>query len=987
MPRHHDREQRRRRSESFPVGGGEVAELIRQRDWSSCPLGPVDRWPDRLRQSLENALNTTFPISIVWGEELLQFYNDAYGSVMMGSKHPDALGRPVRENWPDFWPELRGFLQQVRRRGGPVQQQEMKIFVPRGDDGQEIYFNFSVAPIFGEHKDVEGILISVVDTTERVVSRRRLRTLSDLGAALSTADDSRQMLPAAVEAISGNDEDIPFALLYTCGHESHHARATLTAHAHLEPETVWSPSFIEVPGDDAAGDPLAEVLRECWPRIIDLETALGPAPESFSEAGPRQAMVAPMTVRTDGKKLPLGVLIFGLNPSLPFDDDYADFLHEIVRHVSVAYHNLRRREEQLDLFRTRAELIHRRIESDQLRERARLIDSIELPFVAFDDQWRVVYANDAIRSDAHLLPTGQRQVVGQNYWDLLAWARETDIYDTFQQVRASGEPAQFMFEFPEREHTYEARVFCWEQGVAAAFADVSEQRRIQRALKRSEARFRAVVEASLDVIAITDADGRFEFVSPAAEPVLNRDPDSLVGVCVFDLVTPDDVDRARRAFHRLEEEPTEPAQVQVRSMCPADGDQPHWLSIKGRNLLDDPGIGGMLINIRDITDTKRREAQLVEAKEKAEEVTRLKSSILANTSHEIRTPLTSMIGMANILAQQVPPRQARLARNIEKSGSQLSRTLDSVLTLAKIESDALEVTTEQVSLVEEAEDCIETLMKLAADEQLQLQLEADEHPVVCADRNFVASILNNLVGNAIKFTDEGSVTVRVRDDGRRGIIEVEDTGIGIHHEFLPHLYEEFRQESTGLARRHEGSGLGLTIACRMVEAMDGTLTVMTTPGTGSTFTVTLPLAKVTCLRDQPAREEEGPAEPARDAELTRPSVLVVEDDESIRFMLDQLLQRDFRPTLVSDGKSALKITEHEQFDLLVLDIGLPDMDGIELMKRLRERSWLRDVPIVALTGYVLPDEQQRYASEKFDAHISKPFDPDTLIGQLQSLLD
>ncbi len=255
-----------------------------------------------------------------------------------------------------------------------------------------------------------------------------------------------------------------------------------------------------------------------------------------------------------------------------------------------------------------------------------------------------------------------------------------------------------------------------------------------------------------------------------------------------------------------------------------------------------PWEQGVSVAFRDITAQKAFEEELVTARERAEEMTRIKSSILANMSHEVRTPLTSIIGMATVLSRNVPPEFQDQAEHIERAGKRLADTLEAVLTLARLEgSESGEGSREPVDLAAETREAVNALKSLAHEKKLSLELVAPDEPIIVeTNRVYLQSIFNNLIGNAIKFTPRGYVLLRVSTDGGRGIVEVSDTGIGIEADFLPHLFEAFRQGSTGLSRTHGGVGLGLHITWKMVQACGGTLTVLTTPGAGTTFTLALP---------------------------------------------------------------------------------------------------------------------------------------------------
>ena len=243
-----------------------------------------------------------------------------------------------------------------------------------------------------------------------------------------------------------------------------------------------------------------------------------------------------------------------------------------------------------------------------------------------------------------------------------------------------------------------------------------------------------------------------------------------------------------------------------------------------------------------LEERRRYERELIQAKEKAEESARLKTAILRNMSHEIRTPITAILGFAHVLTEEVDPAQQEFVTYITENGRRLLGTLNSILDLAKLETDHVLLHLEPIDLCGAVRDAITLLSPIARRKSIRLRAELPEEDVVCLlDRNGVERILQNLVGNALKFTDAGEVVVSVarRDDGRV-LLQVRDTGIGISEAFLPHVFEEFKQESTGLARSHEGSGLGLAITRRLVEAMGGTIEVESVKHSGATFTVALP---------------------------------------------------------------------------------------------------------------------------------------------------
>ena len=248
----------------------------------------------------------------------------------------------------------------------------------------------------------------------------------------------------------------------------------------------------------------------------------------------------------------------------------------------------------------------------------------------------------------------------------------------------------------------------------------------------------------------------------------------------------------------------------------------------------------------DVTEDEERRAELVRARERAEDMLRLKTAFLNNMSHELRTPLTGIIGYADLLADEIDDEYRDFVDAIVRGGRRLMGTLNSVLDLAQLESGTFQLLTVPLDLQAEIEEALTILRPLAIQKNLRLTLAGDATPTwALVDRAALFRVLNNLIGNAIKFTEQGAVEVSagVAPEGR-AFIRISDTGPGIGPEFLPRLFEAFRQESDGFDRRHEGNGLGLAITQHLVTLMDGAIEVESDLGEGATFTVFFPAAPV-----------------------------------------------------------------------------------------------------------------------------------------------
>lgn len=255
------------------------------------------------------------------------------------------------------------------------------------------------------------------------------------------------------------------------------------------------------------------------------------------------------------------------------------------------------------------------------------------------------------------------------------------------------------------------------------------------------------------------------------------------------------------------------------------------------------------------------------------------------------------------------------------------------------------------------------------------------------DPAFLDRIINNLVGNAIKFTEEGGVRLEIEATNERVEVSVHDTGRGINEAFLPHLFDEFKQESTGFSRTHEGAGLGLVITKRLVETSGGAISVASEEGEGSTFTVTFPQTDAPAQSEQKDTARKAAAQPAGSTEgEAAAAILLIEDNDIIRAVFEEELGDRYAVESFESAESALERADEKTFDLVLLDVGLPGMDGVEALRRLRSREQYAECPIVAVTGHALPGDKERFLKAGFTRFLAKPFTPTELLDVVESSL-
>lgn len=375
--------------------------------------------------------------------------------------------------------------------------------------------------------------------------------------------------------------------------------------------------------------------------------------------------------------------------------------------------------------------------------------------------------------------------------------------------------------------------------------DITEQRRAEAALRQSDVRFRSLINNATDVITILDAEGVITYQSPSIRRILGYDSEALIGRNAFELVHNDDRDRTRAIFQQTLEDSTLAPILEFRFQH-ADGSW-RWLEATGSNLLGDEAVRGFVVNSRDVTERRRAGETVQRALEAAHAAHHATSQFLMMMSHEIRTPMQAVMGYAEFLLADtdgpLTPEQREDVQRIHRAASRLVSLVKQLLDFSRLRAGQMELNLAPVQVAKTVEDVRQDVAPQAAakDLALEITLPADL-PEVLADPMALYHILLNLIGNAVKFTDSGSVTITAGMFGREVEIEVCDTGIGIPPDDMPYIFQEFRQAAGGLRRHHEGAGLGLAIAQRLAELQGGRITVRSERGKGSTFTLSLPIA-------------------------------------------------------------------------------------------------------------------------------------------------
>ena len=484
--------------------------------------------------------------------------------------------------------------------------------------------------------------------------------------------------------------------------------------------------------------------------------------------------------------------------------------------------------------------------------------------------------------------------------------------------------------------------------ILEALKSDAHRRRAEAALKESEERYRDLFDNASDLIHSIRPDGSFTYVNRAWRDTLGYDGADIERLTIWDVVDPAWHDRYRALFASASAEP--PPTITETTFVTSDGRRIDVEGTENCRFID--GVPAVTRAIfRDVTQRKRTEEALRAAKEHAEGAARAKSEFLANMSHEIRTPMNAVVGMTGLLLETPLSREQReFVGTIRIAGDTLLAIINDILDYSKIESGRLELERQSFDLRECVEQALDLLAPAAAAKALELTYTfGDDVPAtIVGDITRLRQVLVNLLSNAVKFTDRGEVEVTVGGerlaDGRFELhVAVRDTGIGIPADRVDRLFQSFSQVDASTTRHYGGTGLGLAISKRLAELMGGTMWVESQVGAGSTFHFTAmatpgaPQTRVYLCTSQP--------------ELTGRRLLVVDDNETNRRLL-QLQTQSWGMTVraAASGAEALEVLDTDTFDLAILDMQMPRMDGRELARRIRGHGSARALPLVVLTS-------------------------------------
>jgi PAS domain S-box-containing protein len=508
----------------------------------------------------------------------------------------------------------------------------------------------------------------------------------------------------------------------------------------------------------------------------------------------------------------------------------------------------------------------------------------------------------------------------------------------------------------------------------------------REALRRSEAYFRSLIENASDIILTLDATTTIRYCSPSLTALLGYAPDAWINRSLLGLVHPDDLQSVNKALQAMIQYPSISPPLELR-LRHADG---RWITLEAiaNNLLKDPAVNGLILTLRDISARKQAEV-FQQEKESAEQANRAKSQFLANMSHELRTPLNAIIGYSEMLQEEAADlEQEELIPDLNKihtAGKHLLALINDILDLSKIEAGRMDLYLETFDLDELLDGVTTTLDPLIRKNHNTLVMHR-ESPLgtLYADQTKVRQNLFNLLSNAAKFTEKGTITLTVErtllPGGDGFMFTVADTGIGMSPEQQSKLFQAFTQADTSTTRKYGGTGLGLAIAQRFCRMMGGDIQVSSQLGVGSIFVMRLP-AQVVPLGN-PDRDADSPSSSRQLPPVPEDGIpiLVIDDDPTVHDLLRRSLSKEgFRVESALSGEQGLALARSLQPAVITLDVMMPQLDGWATLNQLKTDPTLSDIPVVMVT--MMSDRGLGYSLGAAD-YLVKPIDRDRLIAIL-----
>lgn len=625
-----------------------------------------------------------------------------------------------------------------------------------------------------------------------------------------------------------------------------------------------------------------------------------------------------------------------------------------------------------------------------------VLSSINDQFLVLDQEWRYVYVNDRV---VETVGMPRESLLGRSIWEVFPEVVGSEFETQLKRAIATQTAAHFEYYYSTWNYWFENHVYPSAEGVSIFVTDINDRKQVEAILRQSEDRLRMAIEsARLGTWDWNLSTNKLDW-DTGCKAMFGLPPEAESSIEVFFKgLHPDDRERLEQVVKwSLDPASNGIYDVEYRTIGIQDGVE-RWVRAKGQTYFDLAGQPQRFIGtVLDITEQKRIEIEREQllareqvAREQAEAANRIKDEFLTVVSHELRSPLNPILGWAKLLrSRQLDEQKTQHALEVIERNTQMqAQLINDLLDVSRILQGKLSLNITRVDLASTIEAALETVRLAAEAKSIQMRTLLDpEAGIISGDSDRLQQVVWNLLSNAVKFTSQGGqVEVRLeRYSPSHAQITITDTGKGINPNFLPHVFDRFRQEDAATTRQFGGLGLGLALVRYLVEMHGGIVEANSLgEGQGATFIVRLPLLPSQLITAQ----EMEPSKPTLDLNGIR--VLVVDDDPSTREFVAFLLElHQANVIAASTAEEAIATLTQFKPDILLSDIGMPEVDGYMLMQLVRALPPEQggQIPAIALTAYAGEINYQRAISAGFQKHISKPVEPDSLIEAIASLVE
>jgi PAS domain S-box-containing protein len=928
---------------AFLSNGGATGARIHAHDWESHPLGPIAAWPAALRTALGIVLGSSFPTFLAWGPQFHLFYNDAYVP-MLGNKAVESLGRPLPEVWAEVWDAVGPYARRVLE-GESFMFEDYPTLLERHGYQEQAWFTFSYSPVRDDQGTVRGVLCTVIEVSDKL-------------RALARHKEAEERLALSLEA-SGNIGTWSYDLDTAATYVDERFARLFQVEAALAREGTELVRFTDMihPDDRPA-------VLEAIDHAILSETRYDIEYRIPQRSG------LDVWVNARGKLF--------VNPETG-GRRFAGIAVDITD---------RKHAEQARIESERQALLASQRADDSARRLDVLLDAAPVGIVYADSAGQLQLANASNRRiwGAHPMPGAVDEYAEWKGWWPAGAEREGQRVLAHEwpiaRVLHGQDGAEGVFEIepfdaPATRRTIMVRAAAIRDrdglmvGAVAANMDITAQVEAERAMMESEARFRLIADVIPQLVWSADALGASDYLNARWTEFTGVPAEHIAHGGWHDVIHPDDLQGLiaawERSFttgapyeieHRLIHHSGEYRWMLNRALASRDasGKPTHWMG-----------------TLTDIHDKKTGEEEL-----RAQ--ARRKDEFLAMLAHELRNPLAPISNAAQLLAMTSldPQRVRQSSEVIIRQVRHMTSLVDDLLDVSRVTRGLVELERERVDIKAIVASAVEQARPLIEARKHALDLHmASRRCWVHGDRIRLVQVIVNLLNNAAKYTAQGgAIALSVDTDASSVTIAVRDNGIGIDRAILPHVFELFTQAERTPDRSQGGLGLGLALVHSLVQLHGGRVAAHSEGlGEGSTFTIALPV-----VEDGAARGpgEQTAATPARAGAARR--ILVVDDNVDAALSLAEVL-RSLGHLVASahDSREALDRAQADWPEVFILDIGLPDIDGYALARRLREDQDARGAILIALTGYGQAHDRVLAKTAGFDHHFVKPVDLGTLV--------